>query len=1287
MKRRVLSYVLAAAMVLTLCPSGISVLAETKNNQTDNEQLEKASEMNTSEKSEPGSIENSGEENVGIESEQESSGESDDTSEEDSSQASTQTTEESLTESEEGSEDSSKDSEVSSSSEEQISQESENSADEITIFHTNDIHGAFAGEAESGIDIAKAAALKEETENALLVDVGDATQGGSLMSSSKGAAAVDIMNAAGYDLMEVGEHDFDYGLDQLLSNINLAEFPVIASNVYRDGSPLFSGTTKTENNGENTVVTVGDKKIGFFGLLTTDTDSLPAPDTVASLEFCEEVETAKEQIDWLEDQGVDAIVALCHMGDQSEKCTSSQLAEALTGEYQDKVDVILDGHSHSQENKVENDILIVQAGSSLSNLGKVTLRFLEGDQVEAEGELLTEQDLADVVPDTEVEAKIAKIQEAGESSEVKHTITYVLNGGTNHPDNPESFLESETVKLKDASREGYRFLGWYRDEKLKDSCDQIPEGTTENITLYAKWGKDRLEPNDTWKNAVKIRIPSKTESYISSEKDVDYFKFTVSKTDRIDIRLTQPDDTNVYYDLILYDEEQNVLQKSQMNLDQSIVKTLEKGTYYIRIASLNGQYSREAYTLRASRIASSSLDFSEQNMLTQSLHPDSPYAYTNTGSLNSGGNYLMSTAYFARWSGPVMEEEDPYPEYTLSGGGFTPWEDDISVLTELEPKYHMQNAIWLPEREDALDNDYIKSAIYTYGGVDAYYLDAARFRNEETASIYVPELTQDEIRQYGAGGHEITLVGWDDHYSRENFGEVQPPGDGAFVFKNSWGSDGGEDGYYYLSYYSADLLLNPGALYFMEEGTDNYNTIYQYDPMGYVGSIAERETGSIYGANVFTAKSDEALRAISFISNMENVNYELYVEIGGERQKVANGSVRYAGYKTVRLQNEIPLQEGEEFTVILKLSSDSGIVRMPLEYPLAGYSEKADSEEGISWISNDGENWEDLSKVQANPCIKAFTYDADQGSTFAEGVNASVNINNGTMKEIHPESLEMAELEEAESSQGDQEVTMTEDGKALGAQEARLKTEVSQEEAPISGLPSQFDLREIDAVTPVKDQYDLGACWTFGAMGSAESILLRNENASYSYPLDIQVQGEKTIVLTEENPTFSYSAAAELSTNVAATDVITWELTGDLDSVEQAEQPLRSSNGESILLFTAKKAGTITLTAVSAADETRSDTIMITIQDERTQVTPTPEDTPEPKDTPQISPTQSPEKTVTRIPVSTKKPSRTEEKDTSSKAKDPAKTGDETPVETWMGLLICAMAAAGAVVIRRRQKP
>lgn len=1593
MKKKILSCILTAAMILSLCPPAVQVLAvsQKESDQTEDFQATEEQKDNSGDVSVKETEEDS--ENVLTESEEymESDFVSDELGDTEQRESDVLSTPE-------------------SEPQEKVSEENTDDTDEITIFHTNDIHGAFASAEGGSVGVAKAAALKKETEDALLVDTGDSTQGLPLVSLSQGASAIDIMNTAGYDLMEVGNHEFDYGLEQLFSNISTAQFPVIAANVYQDGEPLLSGTTAVENNGENTVITVGDKKIGFFGLLTSDTQTSTDPEAVSQLEFQDEVETAKAQIDQLEEQGADAIVALCHLGDQPVvDCTSVQLADALSGEYQDRLDVIIDGHSHTQENIEENGILIVQTGSSLAGIGKVTLRFDDENQVETAGELLTEQDLSSVEPDGEVISKIQEIQaeqepilsekvsetesslwggyinniaeariyetnlgdlaadayrngaldylakqgveapyvlgasngggirgsiakgeitkgdlttvfpfsntlmikqvtpqilyqvmenavsqETGQEEETgkilggasggylqisgfrvnydpsssagakvksiqilneitgeyeevsredtqtkilfvsnsfimaggneytmlgnlpleaeiggeletveaylidvygegleneypvqggrinivndlspqeyeakiliadsqgnpvknqevsycidgsqeesgrtdengilkiivekgphgvrllageteayinnysgngmqedhsqlpvltykgsgvaaEHTITYVLNGGMNHPDNPASFCENdETIYLKDASREGYRFQGWYQDENFQVSCDRIPSGTTEDLVLYAKWAKDRLEPNDTWKTAVKIRIPSKTESYISSEEDVDYFKFTLDEQDRIDIRLTQPETSEVYFDLILYGNEQNVIQKSQLNMDQSIVKTLEKGTYYLKVASLNGKYSDETYTLRVSRIAKSSLDFSEQNLLTQSLHPESALSYSRSGELNAGGNYLMSTAYFSRWSGPVMEEEDPYPEYKYLGGSVTPGTGEISVLSELEPKYHLQNAVWLPERADATDNDYVKSAIYTYGGVDAYYLEAAAFRNEETASVYVPELTQEEIGEYAAGGHEITLVGWDDHYAKENFGDVQPPEDGAFIFKNSWGPNVGEEGYYYISYYSADLLLNPGALYFMEEGTDNYNTIYQYDSLGYVGSVAERETGEIYGANVFTAKSEESLRAISFVSNMENVNYELYVEIGGERQKVANGSVRYAGYKTVRIQDEIPLQEGQEFKVILKFSSSSGTVRMPLEYPLAGYSEKADSAEGVSWISNDGENWEDLYTVQANPCIKAFTYNADQGNAFAEGVDSSVNVNEGAMRAIHPENLETVELVEEKGETGTQEVTVTEDGMALGAQEARLKTDVSQEEAPISGLPSSFDLREIGAVTPVKNQYALGACWTFGAMGSAESILLRNENASYSYPLDIQIQGEKTVVLTEENPTFSYSAAAELSTDVAATDVIAWELTGDLDSVEQAEQPIRSSSGETIPLFTAKEAGTITITAVSAADETRSDTIMVTIVDERIQNTPTPENTPE------VSPTKSPVNTTGQTPVNTRTPSGVKNSgDTSAKKKDSAKTADESPVAEWAVVLICGGAAAAAIILRRRQK-
>lgn len=1153
--------------------------------------------------------------------------------------------------------------------------------DQVIIYHTNDIHGAFEASEGGSVGLAKTAALKKETENALLVDAGDATQGLPLVSLSKGSSAIKLMNTAGYDLMAAGNHEFDYGLDQLFANAALAQFPILAANVYQNGSPLLAGKTAAENNGENAVLTVGDKKIGFFGLLTTDTKSSTSPDAVSQLEFKNEVETAKRQIDLLEAQDVDAIVALCHMGDQAVvDCTSVKLANELTGEYQDKLDVIIDGHSHTQENTEENGVLIVQTGSGMTRLGKVTLAFDGEDEPQASGQLLSEKDLAGVSADPEVTAEIKKIQAEQETvlDQKEHTITYILDGGTNHKDNPDSFREDQdTIYLKDPTKAGYQFLGWYLDENFKEECSVIPSGTQENITLYAKWKKDNLEPNDSWETAVKLRVPSKTESYISWAEDVDYYQFTLSKEERISIRLTQPEDENVYYDTVLYNEKKEAIKKSQMNMDQSIVQTLQKGTYYIKVASLNGESSSEPYILRLGRIAAVGMDFSEQNLLTQSLHPSSDTAFDLGAGLNSGGHFIMSTAYFARWGGPLLENQDPYPEYTSVGSGFDPSVDEVEVLTDETPVYHMQNAIWLPMRANALDNDHIKSAIYTYGGVDAYYLEAFHFRNDENASIYVPELSQEQISQYGAGGHYVTLVGWDDNYSKDNFSPATPPGDGAFIFKNSWGEEAGEEGYYYISYYSYNLLQNPGALYFMEEGTDNYNTIYQYDPFGYVGSLSGE--GEIYAANVFTAKSQEVLRAVSFASIDENIDYEIYVEKQGERQKVADGSMRYAGYKTVRLSNEIPLQAGEEFKVIVRFSSDSGSIAMPVEYPLKGYSQKADSQAGISWISDDGETWEDLYKFKANPCIKAFTYNDAVGNRQAFGVSDSTNVNaRGSSVDVSSGSIAGYVLEgpEGESGSG---AEISEDGKALGARVAGFQTEVASEEAPITNLPSAFDLREIKAVTSVKNQYDMGSCWTFGAMASAESILLRNENASYSYPMDLQIKGEKTITLTEDKPEVAYEAMAQLSTDVAATDVIIWELTGDLDSIKMAEGPIRSASGETIPLFTAVSEGTITLTAVSAADETRSDTIMINIQEEEASAE------VEPSKTPTATPTDGVTPQPTKKPSNSKTSARTD-KSSKNKKSSSVKTGDETPLEQWLMLAVLGAGAASAMLVRRRIK-
>lgn len=639
---------------------------------------------------------------------------------------------------------------------------------------------------------------------------------------------------------------------------------------------------------------------------------------------------------------------------------------------------------------------------------------------------------------------------------------------------------------------------------------------------------------------------------------------------------------------------------------------------------------------------------------------------------------MMSTAYFSRWGGPLTEEQNPYPEYSLvetqeGGYQFQPSEDEVEILIDQTPVYHLQDAIWLPQREDALDNDYVKSAIYTYGGVDAYYLEAYEFRNEREAAIYVPELTDEELGQYSAGGHCITLVGWDDNYPKENFTPATPPGDGAFIFKNSWGEEAGENGYYYLSYYSHNLLANPGAVYFMEEGADNYNTIYQYDTFGVVNTIQSEQP--LYMANAFTANGKENLRAVSFSTMTENLDYEIYVELGKERQRVASGSTRYAGYKTVRLQNEIALKQGQEFSIIIKFSKESGFFEIPIEYPVEGYSAKAESKEGISWISEDGENWEDLYSFKANPCIKAFTYNEELDGTLAEGVDSSININiNGDSVSDCPRQIGGFSLGERGETESKSQ-RMTEDGRALGAKIVEHQTEVASEEAPITELPEQFDLRQIGAVTPIRNQYDMGSCWTFAAMGSAESVLMRNENACYTYPMDVQIQGEDTILLTDENSTVTYEALAELSTDIAATDVITWELSGDLDSVEQGAVPLRSASGQQISLFTAKKAGMITLTAVSAADQNRTDTIMVKIQDERTKVTPT----AKPEISSSAIPTQKPGVTGTVTNNSN------DVNTTKADKADGAKTADETPIGQWSALTILSVMAAVVVLFRRKK--
>lgn len=290
---------------------------------------------------------------------------------------------------------------------------------EVIVYHTNDSHGYLSGDGENIVGIDLAAGLKESTPNSILVDAGDATQGLPLASLTKGADVIELMNQAGYDLMTAGNHEFDFGTEAFLSNARKADFPILAANIYRNGSPLLKDVQEG-NNGCHTIIEQNGVRIGFFGLTTADTASSTNPTGITDLEFRDEAETAKAEIAHLEDEGADVIIAICHMGNMDASCTSTDLANAMTGEYQDKIDVIIDGHSHTVENEETNGILIVQTGSGMAGIGKLTLE-IRGNEVSASEELLGPSDLADIVPDAAVAEQLAQI-ESSQSELLRETV-------------------------------------------------------------------------------------------------------------------------------------------------------------------------------------------------------------------------------------------------------------------------------------------------------------------------------------------------------------------------------------------------------------------------------------------------------------------------------------------------------------------------------------------------------------------------------------------------------------------------------------------------------------------------------------------------------------------------------------------------------------------------------------------------------------------------------------------------------------------------------------------------
>ena len=234
------------------------------------------------------------------------------------------------------------------------------------ILHSNDVHGALAG-------YALMPALKARFEAAgaevYMVDAGDFSQGTVYVSSSLGASAVAMMNAAGYDIVTLGNHEFDFGYQQLKQNLNSAKFSVICANVYLDetGETIYEPTKIIE--------TKSGLKLGFFGMETPETATKVNPALITEISFStfdDLYASAQLAVDSLKEQEADLIIGLCHLGVDVESAAngyrSLDLYEKVPG-----IDFIIDGHSHTVMTSGENGEPIQSTGTQFANIGVVVI--------------------------------------------------------------------------------------------------------------------------------------------------------------------------------------------------------------------------------------------------------------------------------------------------------------------------------------------------------------------------------------------------------------------------------------------------------------------------------------------------------------------------------------------------------------------------------------------------------------------------------------------------------------------------------------------------------------------------------------------------------------------------------------------------------------------------------------------------------------------------------------------------------------------------------------------------
>lgn len=426
--------------------------------------------------------------------------------------------------------------------------------------------------------------------------------------------------------------------------------------------------------------------------------------------------------------------------------------------------------------------------------------------------------------------------------------------------------------------------------------------------------------------------------------------------------------------------------------------------------------------------ASQSLDLSEKHLVWFTFNGED---YSNDKSLFAGedtyssfgyspyligGSPIYSAATLMRRYGAIDEKKVPY-EFYDSG---TQVDNAYQKMSDI----YLKDQYFLPESVEFSYDDYgyvnnqvlydnatvnksiteIKQALMNYGAVATSFYSADSMSGDTTHDPYWDDAHNSYYfdandGDYQTPNHGVTIVGWDDNFSKYNFVET-PPKDGAWLVKNSWGEYWGDDGYFYLSYY--DLSITQSCVYIAEDAkykTDGttkheYENIYQYDGVGYGVSQFASNYSEYKSANVFTARGNEVLEAISTVLMYEycTVKYQIYTDLtntsnptSGKLALSGSKDFQYAGTHTIPLSKAIELDKNEKYSVVIEISYTSDgekytVLGCETDFGGSAYLDVTEGQSFYSqrgtWNTIDSSTYKSGAQI-GNAIVKAYTNDND----------------------------------------------------------------------------------------------------------------------------------------------------------------------------------------------------------------------------------------------------------------------------------------------------------------------